>query len=163
MREVKLHYSEELLREAVRVFVFRTLVRQLGVMFFVVTAGLVGMLAWLLARHERGWMVEFLAALLLFVVLFMAAVYVTHRRNTIGKFRAMGKPEATLRYDEEQIHFASELGSSSMPWSAIAEVWRHPRFWLLLFSPAQFVTLPLDCLDEQAREFITRKTIRTNA
>ena len=69
-------------------------------------------------------------------------------------------PEATFAYDEERVTFTSELGSSTLPWSAITEVWGFPRFWLLLFSRSQFVTLPLDCLDEQARALIASKTDR---
>jgi hypothetical protein len=90
-------------------------------------------------------------------------VYVAHFRNTIGRLRQMRTPEATLSYDEENICFTSELGTATVPWSAITDVWRHQRFWLLLFSPSSFVTLPLDCLDEPDREFITRKTSQQGA
>ena len=107
-------------------------------------------------------MVGFLIATVLFVGVFLAVVYVSHLRNTMGRFRQMRTPEATFGYDEQQFTITSELGSTTMPWSAITEVWRFPRFWLLLFSRSQFVTLPLDCLDEQARAFITRKTNEPN-
>jgi hypothetical protein len=162
MYEAKLRYSEPLLREVVRAFVFRALLRQLGVTYFIVVALLILALAWFIARHDSSWSVGFLAATVLFVFAFFAMVYVAHSRNTIGRFRQMSTPEATLKYDEQHISFVSELGSSTMPWSAVTDVWRYPRFWLLLFSPSQFVTLPLDCLDERAREFITRKTDRSN-
>ena len=158
MHETKLRYSEPVLRAAVRVFVLRSIGRHLGIAFFVVLAGLVADLAWLLAHHDRGWMVGFLVAMILFVGAFFAAIYVAHYRNTIGKFRQMLMPEATFGYDEEQFEMTSELGSATMPWSAITEVWRYPRFWLLLFSRSQFVTLPIDCLDEPTQAFITRKT-----
>ena len=163
MNETHLRFSEPLLREAVRAFVFRALIRQLGVSFFIVVALLIATLALLISQHDRGWMVGFLIATVLFVGVFLATVYIAHLRNTIGRFRQMRTPEATFGYDEQQFTLTSELGSSTMPWSAITEVWRHPRFWLLLFSRSQFVTLPLDCLDEQAQTFITRKTNETNA
>jgi peptidoglycan/xylan/chitin deacetylase (PgdA/CDA1 family) len=70
----------------------------------------------------------------------------------------MRSPAATLAYDEQKFTLASEFGSATMPWSAITEVWRYPRYWLLVFSPSQFVTLPVDCLDENAKDFISRKT-----
>jgi hypothetical protein len=162
MHETTLRYSEPLLREVVRVFVFRALLRQLGVLFFIVFTLLVADLVWFVSRGDSGWFVVFLAATVLFVLAFFAMIYVAHFRNTIGRFRQMRTPEATLSYDEQQICFASELGSSTLPWSSITDVWRYPRFWLLLFSPSQFVTLPLDCLDECARDFITRKTNKSN-
>ena len=129
MNKVTLRYTEPLLREAVHVFVVRALFRQLGWLFLVAVA----------------------------LVIFIAAVYVAHYRNTIGRFRQMRCPEATMLYDEDGLTFASELGSTTIPWSGIKERWCYPRFWLLLFSPAQFTTLPLGCLDEQCRAFIARK------
>jgi len=163
VREVRLRYTEPLLREAVRHFVLRALARQFGVTFFLVLGGLVVGLAWLLHRGEPAWTVGFLVAVLLFGVLSVASVYVAHRRNTIGRFRRMRSPDATLAYDEENLSFASDLGSSTVPWSAVSEVWKHDRFWLLLFSPSQFVTLPLDDLDQAARDFIARKLDRRGA
>jgi hypothetical protein len=163
MNETQLRFSEPLLREAVRAFVFRAVIRQLGISFFIVVAVLIAFVAFLISRHDRGWMVGFLIATVLFVGVSLAFVYVAHFRNTIGRFRQMRTPEATFGYDEQQVTFTSELGSATMPWSAITEVWRYPRFWLLLFSRSQFVTLPLDCLDEQAQAFITRKTTEPNA
>jgi hypothetical protein len=157
MYEVSLRYSEPLLHEAVRFFVVRAVLRQLGSMFFIVVGGLILALAWYMYIHERGWIIGFLVATILFVGVFIAMIYVAHHRNTIGRFRQMRTPEATFSYDEQVVCFTSELGSSTMPWSAITEVWRHDRFWLLLFSRSQFVTLPLDSLDESTRDFIDLK------
>ena len=163
MNETKLRYSEPLLREAVRCFVLRVVIRQLGGVFLVLVALVIACVAFLISRHDRSWTVGFLIATVLFIGVFIASVFVAHLRNTIGRFRQMRTPEATLGYDEQQISLTSELGSATMPWSVITEVWRYPRFWLLLFSRSQFVTLPLDCLDEHARAFITRKTDRPSA
>lgn len=163
MIETRLRYSEPLLREAVRAFFFRAVLRQLGIPFFVVTAMLIAILVFLISQHDRGWMVGFLIAFVMLTGVFLTAVYVAHFRNTIGKFHQMRTPEATFSFDEQQFTLASDLGSATMPWSAITEVWRHPRFWLLLFSRSQFVTLPLDCLDDQAQAFITRKTTETSS
>jgi hypothetical protein len=158
MREVRLRYTEPLVRQAVRSFVFRAVGRQLGARFLVVVVLLVGLVAWLMSRHDRGWTVGYVVATLVFACVFVAAIYVAHYRNTVGRFRAMRTPEATFGYDEQQFTLTSDLGSATMPWSTITEVWRYPRFWLLLFSRAQFVTLPLDDLDEPARAFITQRT-----
>jgi ABC-type transport system involved in multi-copper enzyme maturation permease subunit len=128
------------------------------VTFFLAVAVLVFILVTLISTQDKGWTVGFLIATLFFVGVFIAMIYVAHHRNTLGKFRQMRNPEATFAYDEESICLTSELGSATLPWSSVTEVWRHPRFWLLLFSPSQFVTLPLDCIDEKTQAFITRKT-----
>jgi hypothetical protein len=157
MHETTLRYNEPLLREAVRYFFVQTLLRQFGVKFFVFMGFLFPFAGWLLYIHEPGWGLGFLVASLVFMCALLASIYVAHFRNTIGKFRRMRSPEATFGYDEEHIYLTSEFGSATMPWSAITEVWRHDTFWLVFFSPAQFMTLPLDCLDEATQEFINRK------
>ena len=157
MNEVKLRYTEPLLRDAVRFFFLRTLYHRLGPSFFIAMAVSGLGLAWMLFQGEPGWGVGFLLGVCFLMVFFLAAIYVGHGRNTIGTFRRMKSPEAILRYSEDEIGFSSDLGTSSVPWSAIREVWRHDRFWLLVFTPAQFVTLPLDDLDASAQAFILRK------
>ena len=158
MKEIRLHYSEALLRAAVRSFVWHAVVRQLGLKFLLAIGVVIATMAYLLSSNDHGWFIGFALAVILFVGVFITAIYVAHFRNTVGRFRQMRTPEATLSGDEKQFTLSSELGSATMPWSAITEVWRYPRFWLLLFSRSQFVTLPTDDLDEEARAFITRKT-----
>ncbi len=158
MNQTTLRYSEPLLRAAVRAFCFRAVVRGLGLRFFVVLAIGIACLTALVVQRDRGWAVPFMLSTLFFVALFIASIYVAHFRNTLGTFRRMRRPESTLSFDEEQFTLASELGRATLPWSAVTEVWRYPRFWLLLLTRNQFVTLPIECLDAEAREFITRKT-----
>jgi len=163
MNEIKLRYSEPLLREVVRVFVIRTITRGFGWRFFIVYSSLAVNVAYLVFHGDRSWVVGALAATLLFVGIFFLVIYLAHYRNTIGRFREMRVPEASFSYTEEQFTVASELGSATLPWSSIVEVWRYPRFWLILFSRSQFSTLPLDCLDAEAQAFITRRTQRNEA
>jgi|SRR6516164_5063741 hypothetical protein len=164
MHHTTLRYSESLLRSAVGSFVFRAITLRLGTTFFLAIAVVVGMTIYLLAQNDRSWLVGLLSATVLFVGIFIVAVFLEHRRHTIGIFRQMRSPEATLVYDEQQFTLTSELGSMTMPWSAIKEVWCYPRYWLLIFSHShshsQFVTLPIDCLDESTKDFISRKTRR---
>ena len=161
MHEVKIRYTEPLVREAVRAFVLRTLFKRLGTGFFVAIALEATITIWLVSQGDRSWVVGVFGAAFIFVAFFPMVVYVAHYRNTIGKFRQMKVPEGTIIYNEEQFTLESELGSATLPWSAITEVWRYPRFWLILFGPAQFATLPLDCLDPATQAFIVRKTERT--
>lgn len=128
MKQTTLRYNEPLLRAAVRAFCLRAFVRGLGLRFFLVLAISVACLTLLIAQRERSWTVPFMLSALFFVALFVVTIYVAHMRNTLGTFRRMRRPESTLSYDEEQFTLASELGSATLPWSAITDVWRFPRF-----------------------------------
>src|SRR5262249_39545195 len=151
-------FPESLVRLGVLFFVFGAIPRQFGIAFFLAFAVLCGLTIFLPPQNDRSWLVGFLSATILFAAAFIVAVFLSHYRHTIGLFRQMRSPEATLAYDEQHFTLTSELGSTTMPWSAITEVWRYPRYWLLIFSPSQFVTLPIDCLDQDTKDFISRKT-----
>ncbi len=69
----------------------------------------------------------------------------------------MGSPEASFECNEQGFTLSSEMGTATLPWSSVKEVWTYPRFWLLVFSPAEFVTLPLECLSAEAQSLILGK------
>ena len=145
-----LEYTEPLLREAVFAFWRRTV----GVGFFVALALLLGALAFLVWQGDRSWFVGALGAFLVFGLGFAFVVYFVHLRNTLAKFRAMGAPIATLALEDTSFTMSSGLGSTSLQWSAVTELWRYSSFWLLLFSKAQFVTVPLASVPAAAQDFI---------
>lgn len=157
MREVTLRYSEPLLQEAVRSFFFRTARCGITPVFYIGCALLVLCLVLSLAEGDRSWRTGAATVTLAFAGVYLLVIYLAHYRHTVGRFRQMQTPEATLRCEEEQFTLTSELGSATLPWSSVTDVWRFPRFWLLLLSPSQFITLPLDCLDQSTQDFITEK------
>ncbi len=97
------------------------------------------------------------AAVFFFGAMFVAAVYVVHYRNALQKFRDMGSPRAILRMAEDSFTVTSGAGSSTLPWSSIIEVWKLKNCWLLLFSKAQFMTLPLACISEEIQAFLLNR------
>lgn len=125
-----------------------------GLRFFVVFALLAAVTVYSISHGERSWVIGVIGSLIDFVGMFFAIIDVAHFRNTVGRFRQMRVPEATLSCSEDQFTLPSELGSATLPWSSVTEVWRHPHFWLILFSRSQFSTLPLDFLNDQTRAFI---------
>jgi hypothetical protein len=135
----------------VRAFVIRSLTRRLGRLYFVAVGLMVVSFVMLVLRGERGWVVGFMLAGILFGVGVVAAMFLANSRNTIGRFRQMRSPEATFGFTDDQFTITSELGSATMPRSAVTEVWKFP-------PPAQFITLPLDSLSEEAQSFILSKT-----
>jgi hypothetical protein len=131
--------------------------RSVGVLFAAATAFLSALFIWRVAQGDRSWVIGLLGAFLLMIISLVAAVYVVHYRYGIAALRAMNPPEAILTLDESTFSMASSLGSSTLPWSAVTELWRFDRIWLLLFSKSQFVTLPVRCVGPEAQSYITEK------
>lgn len=157
MREVKVRYSEALVREAVRAFYWRTLRQRFGwtgALAFVVT---LAALAFLVLADDRSWIVGFAGACLVFVVVILAFGYIAHYRNTMRRFRRMTNPEARFVFTERDFSVTSELGSATLPWSSVREVWAFPRLWLLLLSRSSFVTLPLEGVDQEVLSLVRAK------
>jgi len=93
-------------------------------------------------------------------LLFMAMLYAVHYRESHRKLLAMGEPVATLEVTESTFSVTSGAGAAQRPWTAIQEIWRFDTCWLLLFSKAQFVTLPLADLTPEAADFVLER-VRT--
>ena len=146
-------YTESLIREAV----FGFWRRSIGVGFYVAVIWVAASLAWLVWRGNSSWVVGVLATVLLFGVLFAATLYVVHYRNAICKLRGMPSKQANFVAEEAGFSVASELDSTNTPWSSVTELWRFEKCWLLLFSKAQFITLPLACLPDDMRQFIAER------
>jgi YcxB-like protein len=151
--QVTLHYDEQLLRRVVLSFWWRVVGPSTVVALLVAVAGLV----MVISNGDRSWFVGFLGTVVGMCVIFIVMVYVIHYRNVMHKFGAMGNPEATLVASEESFSLSSGLGSSTLRWASIKEVWQFPTFWLLLFSKAQFVTIPLADLTPDAKAFIVAR------
>jgi hypothetical protein len=57
------------------------------------------------------------------------------------------------------LSLSSAAGTTTLPWSAVCDVWRFESCWLLLLSKSQFVTLPLADLSAEAAEFIRTQVL----
>jgi hypothetical protein len=153
--EPTLVYTVPLLREAVLGF-WR---RSVGIGVLIVFPFLAAMLALDLASGDRSWRVGVLGSVLLLGVAMVAAIYFVHYANAIRKFKDMGAPQATLSTSESSFTVVSGAGSSTLPWSSVTEVWKLKRCWLLLFSKAQFITLPLACVPDEMRAFVLQRIV----
>jgi hypothetical protein len=151
--EVTLIYSESLLRQAVFAF-WR---RSVGVGFFVALLVAALGLGVLVAQGQASWIVAALAALLVLGIAYATAVYLVHYRNSLRKFREMDKPRATFRADESSFTMSSDIATTTLQWSVVKELWQFPTVWLLLYSKAQFSTLPLACLSPETQAFILQR------
>ena len=52
---------------------------------------------------------------------------------------------------------SSDIGTTTLQWSAVKELWQFPSVWLLLYSKAQFTTLPLACLSPETQAYIVQR------
>jgi YcxB-like protein len=148
--EAPLHYRPAMLRKAVFAYWRRSTGLMFGAAILYVAAGL----AWLLWRGDRSWVVGVVATSLFMGIAFSAAVYVLNLRNTLRKLRDMGQPQATLVAEETSFSLVSGTGSSTLAWSSVGKVWCYDDFWLLMFAPSQFVTLPLADMEADMQAFV---------
>lgn len=150
--EATLIYSETLLRQAVFAFWWRSV----GVGFFVaLLIAAIGLVV-LVALGQSSWIVGGLAVVLAIGVAFAIMVFVVHYRRSLQKFRQMDKPQAAFRAEEASFTMVSDIGTTTLQWSAVKELWQFSNVWLLLYSKAQFTTLPLACLPPETREYIVQ-------
>ena len=148
-----LRYTERLVAQAVGLYWRKTV----GFGLIVAVALMIAFLTWRLIEGDRSWVVGLVAAVVLLGVLMPVAVYVVHYRNSMSKFREMSQPVAELVANQEAITISSDRGTSSLKWELVKEVWRFESLWLLLFSRAQFVTLPLEDLPGPMQAFILER------
>ena len=151
--QATLIYTEPLLRQAVFAF-WR---RSVGVGFVVALAVVVVSLGVLIGQGESSWLVGVLATVLALGILFPLALYLVHYRNSLGKFREMGSPQATFIAEESSFTISSSIGTSTFQWSAVKELWQFPGVWLLLYSKAQFSTLPLASLPLEMQAYVAQR------
>jgi hypothetical protein len=150
MKPFKLHFSEALVRSAVWAFWRRVT----GWKYWLAIALLLGSFIYGLWSGDRSWFVGASGTILALGIAFAIAIYAIHFRGSIARLRRMKSPEATFEVGEDRFRITSDVGSSELSWKTVTEVWQFPEFWLLFFSPAHFITLPLADLDNDARELI---------
>lgn len=157
MHQIDVRYTELLVREAVNAFFWRTLRRRFGwsgAVALVVTLIAFGVLV---LGGDRSWVVGFSGAAILFVLLIFLFGYIAHYRNATGRLKRMARLEARFVFTEQDFSITSDLGSGSLSWSSVREVWAFPRFWLFLLSKSQFLTLPIEGVGEDVRALIRSK------
>ena len=145
-----LTYDEALIKQAVLAY-WR---RSFGAFFVPVLLALTAWLIALLVQRDFSWQTGALGAVIGFCFLISASVYVVHYKNSLVKFRALADSHATFQANDDSFTMASSIGTSTLKWNAVKEVWQFPNVWLLLFSQAQFCTLPVANLSPELQDAI---------
>lgn len=148
-----LAYDKTLLRQATFAFWRHTV----GLAFPLVLTALTAYVAYLWAMGNRTWEIGVLATVAALGFCFSGALYFVHYRNALEKLRDMGAPEAQFIADSESFTVSSGIGSSSLKWSSVLELWCFEDFWLVLFSKAQLMTIPLKSVSQEMQAFVLER------
>ena len=157
MDEIKLTYSEPLIREAIRLYWWK----KIGFIFPVVLFLLIVLMVYHIALGDRTWIVGVLGVTIFMGICIMVATYYVHLHHSLKRLKKMKTPKATIKLGEELFCVKSDIGSSEIAWSLITQLWRFEKVWLLFFSEGEFMTLPIEEMPEKSKSFIVSK-IKTN-
>jgi len=151
--QTTLIYSQSLMLRAVWRFWWRTVSRR-----FLIPGVLIGtVLAIELAGDSKSWLVAVLAGALVLGAIFPLAIFVAHYRHALHSWQAMGEPRARFVASDRSFKLSTGAGISTLPWTSVREVWQFPDFWLVLFSRAQFATLPLAGIEPEVQAFMVER------
>jgi hypothetical protein len=152
-RRATLTYSEPIVAQAVLAY-WR---RSVGMSTLVAAALVIAIMFWLILSGDRSWLLGLVVAAAILVVTFPLAIYKIHYRNSVGKLRAMQTPQADFVAEDDTFTLSSDQGSTTLKWTSVTELWRFESFWLMLFSKAQFVTIPLVGVPDEFQTFVLER------
>lgn len=151
--QASLTYSKPLLRKAVLAY-WR---KSVGAGFLVALLIIACSLAALLYEGNTSWVVGALGVSLIIGIAFPLLIYIVHFQNAMRKLHDMGEPNAVFSAEEASFTVTSGIGTTTLAWSTVSEVWRFKTFWLVLFSKAQFITLPLAGIPSEMQAYVVRR------
>lgn len=160
IRTVNVTYTEEIVRDAVRTFVWRRAIAGQKALWLA-EAVMIAFLIWQLWKGGQGWLIGVVGAAVLLAPCLILAVWIAHYRNTVGKFRRMLSHRADFTFSNDRLGVTSELGSAEIPWSGFSEIWEKPDYWMIFTAPSQFITLPVQTIPPRDREFLRSKVPST--
>lgn len=149
MHETELHYSEELIINAVKSF-FR---RKIGVAVPIFTVLITAFVIYNIIDGDRSWLMGAIGTLNVMLILFIGILYFSHKYFALKWFRRFDGGLVALSMDEDQFHLSSNVGSSHLKWNLIDKIWDFDGYFLVIFSLNEFVTVPTDQMSAEAKEF----------
>ena len=155
-RIITVTYTEEMVRDAVRAFVWRRLIINQKRLWVAETA-IILLFVWQLVGDGAGWAIGVLGIAALLYPSMIVLAWVAHYRNTAGKLRKMSTRQATFALRDEGFDVASELGSAQIPWSTVTEIWQRPTYWMIFTAINQFMTLPIQAASVDDLDFMKSK------
>lgn len=147
---VTIRYDRPLVRRALN----RYFVRRLGKPFFVVLALLGVYLVYALLSNSWEGTLTYLSIPLILVSAFMGMAYYARLRASEAFFDKANEPTVELTFSESGVETQSDLGTSELKWSVFDGVMKFSDIWLLVYARSGYMTLPVDQLSPECRQFI---------
>lgn len=149
----KLIYSEELLRESIRLY-WR---KKIGVAFPILVLSLVVYVTYMVMSGKQNWFVGAIGTATLVAMGLAIASYFVHLRRSLDRLARMGSPEATLEWNDDYFTISSSLGSSKLKWSIVSEVWKFEKIWFLILEGSDSISIPVaNASVEELADFMSR-------
>src|SRR5206468_6264593 len=145
----KVVYERDIISEAARRFVFRSIRWDGFAAFF----ALVAALGYLLATGDRSWFVGVVATVVLVMAIFGVALYIVPYRRSLARFDRMSAKTADLSFTESGLRMTSDLGQQEFRWQLIDRAWTYRRVWLV-FVGGTYMTLTPSTLDQYTTAFV---------
>ena len=155
----RVRYDEAMLKAAVRAYVLH----RLGGKALVLTLAVAGVLycGYLIGFGRDRVFAGLMTVLFACALLFVAFVWLAHRRNTLGKFRHATTPESTFTLTDDSLSVLLDDGAAAtLPWAYFQEILACKDCWLLLLAPNDFMTLPTRGVSDEALNLIRSKIRR---
>ena len=151
--EISLKYSKKLVQQAVIAYWKKSIGLPLPIVCILMT--IFG--GYLLFKGSHSLLaVAILTSTAIGFAIILSA-YIVHYKNSMNKLNKMGIPEAILIAEDDCFTITTSKSSSINQWSVVKEAWCYDDFWLLLFSKAHFITIPLDNMPSEAKLYIIKQ------
>ena len=147
-KSITLTYSAKIIRKSVTSFI----IRKLGRIFILVITLLFAYTLYELFKGNRSWLMGVCSTTVAIGIIAPVAGVVIQTRVGLRKLKGMGDPTAVLEMSDSGFTVTSKLGSITLNWEAISEIWKYQGYWLLLSGPQILMTLPLDGVSNQDME-----------
>ena len=155
-RRFTVTYSEAIVRDAVRAFIWRRAIVEQKLMW-AAAALLAVLLGYLIASGDRSWLVGVLAMVALAPPAVVLVAWRAHFANTVGRFRRMADRRAEIEFAAGGLRVASELGRGEIAWPAIVDLWERPQAWLVFTGRSAFNVVPFADIPEDARAWLRER------
>ena len=99
-----------------------------------------------------------LLAVVVLAVGILVSAYIHCRSYRLSQFRKTGNL-VSYEFTEKYFKAKSEIGSSELKWEFFTGIWIFPKIWLLLIDKAGYVTLPVDQISDEIKDFLKHKIV----
>ena len=143
-------YDRPLVRRALNCY----FARRLGRLVFVVFALLILLLAYAVVSNSWNRTLTYWLVPLLGAIATLGAAYYARLRAAEGFFDKANEPTVVLKFSTVGVETKSDLGTAELKWAVFDEVLKFTDIWLLVYAGSGYMTLPVDQLSPDCRQFI---------